>query len=400
MGSGRATTGAPAGARPGRREGPATHVAPPAVPANRADGRRGYPKRTPPRGGRRSAPDRRAAVRPVSWPPRPRPARRRPGRWMPPSVSVVVPTLNEERALPQLLRALAGQTRPAGELIVADGGSADGTRGLAAAAGARVVAGGTPAVGRNRGAAAAAAPLVVFLDADVVPPPRFLELAVGEFEARRLDVATCLAVPLSRRWVDRALHGATNAYYLATAGFAPHGSGFCLLARKALHEAIRGFAEHLTVRGGPRLRPPGRRAGAVRRPAPGGDPGLGAPARPAGPPGPRRRLPRGRVPPRGGAAGRPPPPAPPRAPARAARLTAGTPSRRRCSSVTAASPPSPAPAPASGRPGRGACVCARGPLRLGGRPAGDGEQGEAQVVEGGQHARAARPGRAARRAAR
>ena len=165
---------------------------------------------------------------------------------MPPSVSVVVPTLNEERALPQLLRALAGQTRPAGELIVADGGSADGTRGLAAAAGARVVPGGTPAVGRNRGAAAAAAPLVVFLDADVVPPPRFLEVAVGEFEARRLDVATCLAVPLSRWWVDRALHGATNAYYLATAGFAPHGSGFCLLARKALHEAIRGFAEHLT----------------------------------------------------------------------------------------------------------------------------------------------------------
>ena len=165
---------------------------------------------------------------------------------MPPSVSVVVPTLNEERALPQLLRALAGQTRPAGELIVADGGSADRTRALAAAAGARVVPGGTPAVGRNRGAAAAAAPLVVFLDADVVPPPRFLEVAVGEFEARRLDVATCLAVPLSRRWVDRALHGATNAYYLATAGVAPHGSGFCLLARKALHEAIRGFAEHLT----------------------------------------------------------------------------------------------------------------------------------------------------------
>ena len=67
------------------------------------------------------------------------------------SVSVVVPTLNEEQVLPLLLGALARQTRPAGELIVADGGSVDGTRKLAAAAGARVVAGGTPAVGRNRG---------------------------------------------------------------------------------------------------------------------------------------------------------------------------------------------------------------------------------------------------------
>ena len=37
-------------------------------------------------------------------------------------------------------------------------------------------------------------------------------------------------------------------------------------------------------------------------------------------------------------------------------------------------------------PAGGAAPCARGPLRLGGRPAGDGEQGQAQVVEGGQHA--------------
>ena len=164
---------------------------------------------------------------------------------MPPSVSVVVP--DPERGA----RAAAAPARPGG----ADAARRRAHRGRRRLGGrhprprrrgrrpggrrGHPRGGAQPRGGRGGGA------LLVFLDADVVPPPRFLELAVGEFEARRLDVATCLAVPLSRRWVDRALHGAANASYLATAGVAPHGSGFCLLARTALHEAIRGFAEHL-----------------------------------------------------------------------------------------------------------------------------------------------------------
>lgn len=49
-----------------------------------------------------------------------------------PSVSVVVPVLNEERTIVDLLRSIAGQTYPSDliEVILADGGSRDGTRGL------------------------------------------------------------------------------------------------------------------------------------------------------------------------------------------------------------------------------------------------------------------------------
>ena len=41
-----------------------------------------------------------------------------------PRLSVIIPTLNEAGYLPLLLEALAAQTRPADEIIVADAGSA------------------------------------------------------------------------------------------------------------------------------------------------------------------------------------------------------------------------------------------------------------------------------------
>jgi len=68
-------------------------------------------------------------------------------------ISVVIPTLNSERLLPRcfdslITAAVRGVVR---EVIVADGGSADGTLAIADAAGAHIVA-----AGRNRGAQMAA----------------------------------------------------------------------------------------------------------------------------------------------------------------------------------------------------------------------------------------------------
>lgn len=52
------------------------------------------------------------------------------------SISVVIPTLDEEAAIGAAIASVAGE---ADEVIVADGGSADATRARAAAAGARVL---------------------------------------------------------------------------------------------------------------------------------------------------------------------------------------------------------------------------------------------------------------------
>lgn len=87
------------------------------------------------------------------------------------ALSVGVITLDAARDLPDLLRSLP----PAIELIVADGGSSDGTVGTARSAGARVIdqdraaierAGGNFDVARNSIDACAGRPWILYLDAD------------------------------------------------------------------------------------------------------------------------------------------------------------------------------------------------------------------------------------------
>jgi rSAM/selenodomain-associated transferase 2 len=82
-------------------------------------------------------------------------------------LAVVIPAYNEAAALPALLDDLRAQQGVALEVIVADGGSTDGTPALAAAAGAQVV---SAPRGRgaqmNAGARAARAATLLFLHAD------------------------------------------------------------------------------------------------------------------------------------------------------------------------------------------------------------------------------------------
>lgn len=86
-------------------------------------------------------------------------------------VSVVIPTLNEERALGALLGRLRGV-----ELIVVDGGSGDATVQVAHSYGARVVEA-DACRGRqlHAGALAAAGDVLWFLHADALPAPRWME---------------------------------------------------------------------------------------------------------------------------------------------------------------------------------------------------------------------------------
>lgn len=84
-------------------------------------------------------------------------------------VSVVIPALNEAEAIAASIAALPPG---ADEIVVADGGSEDGTRASAEKAGAKVIS--TPR-GRgpqmNAGAAATTGDVIVFLHADTRLPP-------------------------------------------------------------------------------------------------------------------------------------------------------------------------------------------------------------------------------------
>lgn len=94
-------------------------------------------------------------------------------------ISVVIPALDAAWCLVHQLAALRAQRTDASfEIIVADNGSTDGTAEVARANGARVVDASAvrgPAVARNAGAAAANGEHLVFLDADDVVDPGYLE---------------------------------------------------------------------------------------------------------------------------------------------------------------------------------------------------------------------------------
>lgn len=163
-------------------------------------------------------------------------------------LSIIIPTYNEENYIEFLLRSIQAQSFKDYEIIVADAQSKDKTRELAQNFGARVVDGGMPAVGRNRGAAVAKGDILLFLDADVVlPDPWFLQGTVAEFEKRKLGVATCMADPMSKRKTDKVFHAVFNYFMLVTAATAPHAPGFCIFARKTVHDQIHGFDEEIKL---------------------------------------------------------------------------------------------------------------------------------------------------------
>ncbi len=126
-----------------------------------------------------------------------------------PMVSVVIPALNEERYIGALLDSLAAQTYPAAgfEVIIADGGSADATRAIVAAASTgpmtvRLVEnpGRTTPHGLNAGIAAATGDVVIILGAHALVDPGFVEANV---EALRQTNAAAAGGPIETRGEGR-----------------------------------------------------------------------------------------------------------------------------------------------------------------------------------------------------
>ena len=161
-----------------------------------------------------------------------------------PLLSVVVPALDEAATLPALLDALRGGLRLAHEVVVADGGSADATRELARAAGARVV---EAPRGRGRqlaaGADAALGDALWFLHADARPDAALLAgvaaLAAGHATGR----------PLTAAWAGRLAIDAPGPALRAVAAGAnlrarvlglPYGDQGLLVSR-AHYRAAGGF---------------------------------------------------------------------------------------------------------------------------------------------------------------
>lgn len=179
------------------------------------------------------------------------------------TISVIVPTLQEEKLLDATLSVFSPEWRRnhAAELIVSDGGSTDATLEIARRHADNVVVHTegrrqTIAEGRNKGAQQARGEVLVFINGDTMPAhldefTRTLE----DFAGRRGPYARASAlacpvrfVPSDERWADRLFHGYYNNYVrllcLLRIGA---GRGECQVVRRKMFASVGGYKTHLVA---------------------------------------------------------------------------------------------------------------------------------------------------------
>ena len=151
-------------------------------------------------------------------------------------LAVVIPTLNAAAGLSRALESLAPGRERIAEIVVADGGSTDGTRAVAEAGGARVVRAPRGRGGQLRaGAAATSAPRLLVLHADSRLGPGWPEALPEDGRAGWFRLCLDDPAPAARR-VERLANWRARRLAL------PYGDQGLVLPR-ALYDAVGGYRD-------------------------------------------------------------------------------------------------------------------------------------------------------------
>ncbi len=180
--------------------------------------------------------------------------------WPIAMISIVFPTLNEEKVIGRSLLALkSGVTIPC-ELIVSDGGSTDKTVDIARQWADRIVIHAgigrqTIAAGRNSGASAATGEFLVFMDADsrIEDPDAFFAEALRQFETHPGLVALTAKVrvyPEDETLMDRVVFAILSFTVGILNNIFHRGEslGEFQMVRKDVFDGIGGFRTDLVTR--------------------------------------------------------------------------------------------------------------------------------------------------------
>jgi len=176
-------------------------------------------------------------------------------------LSIIIPTLNEEKYLPFLLESIKKQKvdehsflsthRSARvfndyEIIVADNNSKDKTVEIARVFGCKVVKGGLPPKGRNEGAKIAKGDIFLFLDADnIYLPDNFLINLLSEFKKRNLAAASFTVYPKGNKF-DKFAYKLYNFWVKLTQRFFAFATN-AVLTKREIFEKINGFDEEIKI---------------------------------------------------------------------------------------------------------------------------------------------------------
>ena len=160
-------------------------------------------------------------------------------------LSIIIPTLNEEKYLPRLLESIKQQDYSDYEIIVSDGGSKDQTTKIASSNNCQVIVDSIhhhPSWQRNNGAVIAHGDILLFLDADTVLPPGFLANAIKEFQKRDLTIAGFFIKFNPNKWYYNIYSFTSNLIcYFKQFSESPAAIGVGLMSKKEAHDEVRGF---------------------------------------------------------------------------------------------------------------------------------------------------------------
>lgn len=169
--------------------------------------------------------------------------------------SIIIPTLNEEKYLPRLLKSLAKQTYKDFEVIVVDGRSNDKTcqvfeklqKNLPSS---RLIISENRNVAaqRNLGGKEAKGSYLVFFDADVDIQPTFLEEVHVACVKKKFPLATTYLATDSRKSVDQLMITLGNLIVELAKGInRPFSGGYNTIVKKEIFDKLHGFGENMTI---------------------------------------------------------------------------------------------------------------------------------------------------------
>jgi len=163
-----------------------------------------------------------------------------------PTVSVIIPTLQEENYIEKTLSNLKKVTTPI-EVIVVDGGSQDKTVEIARRSTDKVYSLRKRGIsrGRNYGAKHANSDILVFLDTDVIFPLDFVEKTRRAFEDPTVVGATCNIMPIRFRLDATIFFYFYNMLIRVFTRVKPHSRGEFFAARKRAFMRVKGFDENM-----------------------------------------------------------------------------------------------------------------------------------------------------------
>ena len=174
-------------------------------------------------------------------------------------ISIIVPTLNEEKLLEGMLKQFTPDVlrRYGIELVVSDGGSTDATLAIARRHAHKIVEN-TPGVkqtislGRNIGAEHATGDVLVFLNADTLikDVDHFFNRLTEEIRPPHIAALTSSVeiYPLEQRTIDRWFHGFYNwfFYMMNQVGMAM-GRGECHIIKREIFDRVNGYAPRIAA---------------------------------------------------------------------------------------------------------------------------------------------------------